>query len=195
MPSDKLADWLEGEGAHHDIVQWATPFAEDFERAWSECPRADWLLAIAARLGFERPALVRAAAACARTAHADLASPDPTTLNALELCESWARGETGAEECRRVAAELERKLPPDPLLAVVQGAAHAALLSIDEPQAASVAAANAAQAALYGADDCAMMALLSYAQKQCAACVRQEVGTEAIRARWLDRLSSAVSSP
>jgi len=195
MSAHTLADWLESEGAHHDIVQWAGSFAEDFERAWIECPRADWLLAIAARLGFERSALVRAAAACTRTAHADLTTADPPTLRALELAESWARGEADAEQCRRVAAELERQLAPEPLLAVVQGAAHATLLSVDDALAASVAAANAAQAALYGADDCAMMTLFRYAQKQCAECVRHEVATDAIVARWRDRLSSGASSP
>jgi hypothetical protein len=195
MPSTGLAGWLETEGAHHDIVAWAAGFGDDFERAWHECPRADWLLAIAARLGFDRRSLVRAAAACTRTAHADLVTPDPPTLRALELAESWARGEAAAEECQSAAAELERAAPPDPLVAVLQGAAQATLLSIEDPHAASVAAANAAQAVLYGADDCAMMALLSYAQKQCAAHVREAVDFEALALRWRDRLSSGASSP
>jgi len=194
MPSTELAQWLESEGAHHDIVHWASGFGDDFDRAWNECPRADWLLAVAARLGVERRSLVRAAAACTRTAHADLATPDPTTLRALELAEGWARGDVAAEECRSLAAELERATPSEPLIAVLQGAAQATLLSIEDPQAASVAAANAAQSVLYGADDCAMMALLSYAQKQCAAHVREAVDLEALRALWRNRLSSAASS-
>lgn len=165
------------------MVQWATAYGDDWQRLWAECPRGDWLLALGARLGVERPRLVLAAAAAARTAFDSMPEGEARPLRAIELAEAWARGEASASACRERAVELERFSPPDPALAAVAAAAHAALVAVDDADAAAGAAANAAQAALFGAGDCALLSLLAYAQRETADRVREHVPFELVAAR------------
>jgi hypothetical protein len=156
-------------------VTWATRFGDDWERAWNECPRGDWLLAIAARAGVDRKKLVLAAAASARTALDSLPPGENRPLSAIEAAERWASGSGSEEECEKSARSLNGIVFSDPASAASNAAAHAAALSVRDPDAASVAASNAAQAAIHGVDDCAMMALLSYAHRTCADHVRAHV--------------------
>jgi hypothetical protein len=176
-----LSDWLKGENAHNDIVEWARPFGEDWERAWNECPRGDWLLAMAARARVDEKRIVLAAAACARQAleHVDPAESRP--LRAIETAEAWANGSVSAEACRALATELDRMSVDDPALACAFAAAHAALASIDAPEHAAGAAANAVQSAMMLAADCALMSILSYAQKATASEARAQLPYALIR--------------
>ncbi|MCC6663193.1 MAG: hypothetical protein IT375_05575 [Polyangiaceae bacterium] len=180
MPRPPLADWLKARGAHNDLVTWSAAFDDDWQRFWQECPRGDWLLSLAARLGVERPRLVRAASAAARTALEGLPESEPSPRAALELAEAWADGQASAEACRARSLELERYSPPDPALAAVGAAALSALMTVEDPDSAAGAAANAAQAALFGAGDCALLSLLSYAQRQTAERVREHLPFEAV---------------
>ena len=170
-----LAKWLEQQGAQNDIVDWARAFGEDWERAWHECPRGDWLLAMASRVGVERTALVLAAAACASSALDCLPESEQRPRNAVETAIRWARGEAEIDELRRAAAEAEQAEVPDPAVAVAIASAHAAASAADLPEHAAAAAANAAQAALLGVADCAMLSALSHAQQSCADRVREQI--------------------
>ena len=53
-------------GACDEMLEWVGE--RDGATAWRECPRGDWLLWHAARVGCDRRALVRAAADCAEMA-------------------------------------------------------------------------------------------------------------------------------
>lgn len=186
MPSGHLtripfADWLKAENAHNDIVEWARSFGTDWERAWNECPRGDWLLAVAARARVAQKPIVLAAAACARQAleHVDPAERRP--VDAIETAERWAAGEASAETCRRLALELDQVSVDDPAVACAFAAAHATLACIEAPEHAAGAAANAVQSAMLVAADCALMSILSYAQKTTATEARAHLPYELIR--------------
>jgi hypothetical protein len=180
-PAIPLFEWLKVESAQSDIVEWARPFGEDWERAWNECPRGDWLLAMAARAKVDEKRIVLAAAACARQAleHVDPAESRP--LSAIETAEAWANGQATAEACRALASELDGMRVDDPALACAFAAAHAALASIDAPEHAAGAAANAVQSAMMVAADCALMSILSYAQKATASEARAHLPFALIR--------------
>lgn len=160
------------------MVAWATAYGDDWERLWAECPRGDWLLGLAARAGVARQRLVLAAVAAARTAFDPASEIGELPRGALELAEAWAAGRASAEECRARALALEKATPPDPALAAIVQACQAALLAIEDPSAAAGAASGAAEAALFGAGDCALMPLLSFAQRETAAKVREHVPFE-----------------
>src|SRR5687768_15552986 len=90
-PAASLADWLQRNGAARDVVEWAAPFGADAERAWNECPRGDWLLAIAARANVPLEPLVTAASACARVALDYVDTTEARPQEAIEAAERWAR--------------------------------------------------------------------------------------------------------
>src|SRR5688572_16379844 len=100
--------WLEREGANADLVEWSRPYGAELDRLWSACPRGDWLLALAVRLGAERKLLVGAACGCARLALAYLPEDEPRLHAALRAAEAFGAGQLAAEACtdeRRHAAE------------------------------------------------------------------------------------------
>lgn len=169
-----VAERLRSLGAHHDLVSWAGEHA-DWRGLWEACPRGDWLLAIAARLGAERPVLVRAACACARLALDQLPDDLEAPRRALEAAEGWARGQGDAGACQLAADRAEESAGSagDPAAQAAAMACVAAARSVADPQAAPTAAAAAAQAAVFDAGDCAMMSALRYAQAECAERVRR----------------------
>ncbi len=177
-----LADWLEEHGAHHDVVSWARPFGAEWERAWRECPRGDWLLGLAARREVDRRALVRAARACAELALEYVPDDEARPRDALAAIERWLGGEDDAQARARLAEAVERAIDeaPDPAVAAATTAAFAALRAIDAPDDAAGAAAACVQAAVMDAGECAMMSALGYAQHTCAERVREHVPFEAV---------------
>ena len=84
-----------------DAKQWASGYA-DADEAWAACQRGDWMLWYAARAGADRRLLVRAACACARLALPH--TSDPRVLAAIEVAESWARGEATRDQVRSAAS-------------------------------------------------------------------------------------------
>lgn len=170
-----LWTWLEGEGAHSDVVEWARPYGADWERAWSECPRGDWLLGLAARREVAREALVRAARACAELAMDYVPDDEGRPHEALAAIDRWIAGDGASREETCRAAERAIDEAPDPAVAAAATAAFAALRAIDAPEEAPAAAAAAVQAAVLDAGDCAMMSALGYAQRTCADRVREHV--------------------
>jgi len=181
---DEVWRWLEDAGAHHDVVTWAKPFGADFERAWRECPRGDWLLGIAARAGADRAAIVRGAIECARFALEYLPDGEPRPAAALDAAGAWLDGADDPAARRRALADVEAAIDaaPDPAVAAAASAALAALSSVDSPDDAPGAVSGAVQAALMDAGDCAMMSAAAYAQQTCADHVRAHVPTPAFDA-------------
>ncbi|RLB47375.1 MAG: hypothetical protein DRJ42_25560 [Deltaproteobacteria bacterium] len=183
-----FADWLAAEGAHNDLVSWVRASGGDVGAVWDACPRGDWLLAMAARLGAEPRALVLAASAAARTAFELLPDEESRPAAALVALEAAVRAadatntDAGGPEpegraseelqAHRAAVEAMAASAPDPTVNVIAEAVLAAITSLEEPGAAAGAAALAAQASVFDAGDCAMMAALGYAQEMSAKAVR-----------------------
>ncbi|MCA9599889.1 MAG: hypothetical protein KC776_41570 [Myxococcales bacterium] len=178
--AETVALWLEGAGAHHDVVSWAEAYGADFRAAWDACPRGDWLLGIAARVGVERPRLVAAAASAARTALDCVPADELRPEHAVSVAEAWARGEASEGDVRAAADAVAAAAPPDPAVAAAAMAAHAAALSATDPEAAPLAAVHAAEAALLGVPDCAMLSALSHAHASAADAVRRHVPFEVV---------------
>jgi hypothetical protein len=180
-----VATWLARLGAHRDVVDWAEPFGMEWERAWAECPRGDWLLGIAARTAVEPSALVRAACACARLAQDYV--PDEAGLGVLDRAladaESWAgrRGPIGP--LTALADELERAAEgaPYPAAASALLAASAATRAAATPEAAASAASLAVEAAVLAAGECGMMSALGFMQRKTADAVRTHVPRQLVR--------------
>jgi len=137
-PCREAVDWIE---AHPGMT---------FERAWAECPRGDWMLWIAARLGVERKTLVLAACACARLALKFVKPGEERPLRCIETTERWARGEaTIVEVCTARAAATAAT----PAAYAAYAAAYAATPAAYAADAATDAAAYAAYAATYATAD------------------------------------------
>lgn len=180
-----LWKWLEEHGAHHDVVEWARPYGDAWERAWIECPRGDWLLGLAARGGAERAAIVRAARACAELALDYVPDDEARPRDALGAIDRWLDGSDDAGARSHTCASVERAIDeaPDPAVAAAAMAAFAALRAIDAPDEAPSAAAASVQAAVLDAGDCAMMSAMGYAQQTCAERVREHVPFASIEPR------------
>lgn len=174
---ETVASWLESKGAHHDVVEWARPFGDAWERLWSECPRGDWMLGIAARGGVARADLVRAASACARLALDQVPDGEARPAEAIARAEAYARGEDDADARAEATEAVEAAIDgaPDAATAAAAMAALAALRTIESAADAPLAAASAVQAAVLDAGDCAMMSALGFAQHACAERVREAI--------------------
>lgn len=172
-----IAERLSMLGAQHDLVSWAAAYGDDWRALFTACPRADWLLGLAARLGCAREALVRAAVGCTRVGLAYLPASRTDVEAALHVAERWTRGEASADSCDAARAQLEKfwLMTEDPAADSVVQAAIATLASIADPDAAAHAAACIAQAAVLAAGDCAMASALRFTQESCADAVRAEL--------------------
>ena len=190
-----VAAWLRKAGAHHDVVQWAEGFGDDWQGAWEQCPRGDWLLGMAARLEVERHYLVEGACRCARLALLYVPEEERRPEQALATAEAWCQRRAETLECweqKAQVASLGREAADDPAMQAATSATIAALDAIEEPDAAAAAAACAIQAAVLDAGDCAMMAALRFTQQRCAQLVRESIPDWHVleRARALRALST-----
>lgn len=190
---DSVAQWLRAQGASNDLVVWAQPFEADFARLWSDCPRGDWLLALAVRLSADRQPLVLAATRCARCSLVSVTEDEERPGAALDVAEAWARGQADsarvAEQRALLAAALAAADDPGSGAAVI--AASAALEAIEQPEAAVNAAAFAVQAAVLDAGDCALLEALRFAQYETAECVRATITSSDAERWWQERRSAA----
>ena len=91
-----IQDWLDREDtkwdATTDVVAWAEAYGSDLERAWAECPRADFLMAIAGACAIEPELIVRASSAAAREAVTLLPVKVAFPRKAVHLAESYRVG-------------------------------------------------------------------------------------------------------
>src|SRR5262245_34769332 len=95
IPLNKL---LQSFAACDQAVAWAD--ARDWQAAWDECDRGDWLLWIAARLGVERRTVVWAACKCARLALRHIPNGEKRPLKAIQTAEAWCKGKATIEQVR-----------------------------------------------------------------------------------------------
>ena len=165
-------------------MTWAESYDTDFQRAFAECPRGDWLLAIAVRAGVAREQRSMAAAACARLGleWLDDAAEASQALDSLEAC---ARGKLHWDELPTQVERLKARELPDPASSTALSAVALALESAAEPDAAALVPSTVVQAAMFAVADCAIMSLLRHTQLQCAEAVRKHIAFEAI-ARGLE---------
>lgn len=168
-----VASCLADHGAYRDLVAWCEPFGDDWNAAWSACPRGDWLLAIAAsQQDVDRRSLVLAACACARLA---LDAIDHEAAKAaLDACEAWARGDGELASLERAASALGRAFDRsvDPVEQTTLAAAISALSSRDQPREAPSAAGNAVQANVLATGECAFEPVVRYVHARSAELVR-----------------------
>lgn len=180
--------WLEAHGAQRDVLDGlrdlaggdAAPRAR-WETLWRECPRGDWMLGIAAKLGVDRRPLVLAAVACAEGVLDQAESPRAREL--LDAARSWARGEaTDADVAART-----RALDAEPARGPAEDAAHRAALAVgygvEDPAVLAAAASSAAEATLFATLDCGMPLVLGYAHAKTAEAVRAAVRFEMLMAQ------------
>lgn len=177
--TESVARRLEALGAHRDVVAYAEAFDDDGARFWAECPRGDWLLAIAIRAGAQREATARAAVAVLALALEHL--PDDDALARRALARLGSR--TSSDEPEFLAGDaaeldaLDRAAAeaPDPAVSLARQAIAlcARTLELDGAlEDLAIVPALLAQAAALDAGDCAMMAAASYAQRRSAELVR-----------------------
>lgn len=169
-----VAAWLRREGASEDVSGWAAAFGADLPALWASCPRSDWMLAIAARLGVAPPRLREAARSVVVLALDVLPDGDPAAQLLSDLS-------AHADDALSVLAEeLEARSgePMDP-------AVSAALLAIacvarihTSPEAGAMAAALTSQALVLDAGDCAMLSVLGWSQRTSADRVRAILSAE-----------------
>lgn len=171
--------WLAAAGAQADLVDFARPYTA-FAQLWEECPRGDYLLAMAVRLGVETPLLVQAACACAELALVHLPEADERPRAALAAASAWSRGQLSAELCTGHKSALAQLLEAagDPAAGAAAVAVLSALDAISEREACVNAAASAAQAAVFAAGDCAMIEALRFTQRRSARSVREAIPAE-----------------
>ncbi len=85
-----------------DALEWAET-QPSLDAAWATCPRGDWMLWYAARIGVPRQRLVWVACQCARLALPFAAASD-TPRQTIETAEAWTRGEASLADVRAAAA-------------------------------------------------------------------------------------------
>lgn len=158
--------WLSAHHAQRDVLDGLARF-EDWESLWRECPRGDWLLGIAERLGAEHTYLVRAALACARVA-------DEAPAPLLDLCQRWLDGDATSAEVNAATDALERALgaAPDPASEAAMRAALAVGMGIADRGVLSSAPAAAVESVMMASIDCGFELAMRWAQDKCAAAVR-----------------------
>lgn len=172
--------WLRASGAQSDVIDGLARYASDWSTLWSECPRGDWLLGIAARLGVEHVLLVRAAVACAKVtsdlAHADARLAQPFS-RVLDVADRWARGGAAADEVARETQALERAMSSagDPVTEAAARAALAVGLGVADRDVLASAPAAAAEAQMMATMDCGLAMAARWAHDKCASAVRAAI--------------------
>ncbi|NLE47666.1 MAG: hypothetical protein GX614_04645 [Sandaracinaceae bacterium] len=157
-----LRRWLEGLGAHQDVIEFFAPYGSDFIQAYRDLDRGDWLLGLASRLVDDRGALVRAAAAVARVAESalDRDRVGGEAIELIEAAEDWAALRRNGEELVAKADALEKRAEEleDPRHRFTLLAASSAARSAADPEAAPMTAYYVMEALLaaHGGEDDAM---------------------------------------
>jgi hypothetical protein len=130
---------LEGEDVT-GLARWAASVGEDRRRLWQECPRPEWLLALAVAAGVERSLWQRAACDCVREAVFRL-DADEVLLDLLVVAEHGIAGELEAED--RQAAQTEARERVNALGAADDDPLYWATLAVDEAVATGTLATAA----------------------------------------------------
>jgi hypothetical protein len=180
-------------GACKSALKWARTQDNPLD-AWRACPRGDWLLHLAVRLGGEHRAVVLAACTCAK-----LGLPytrDERPLQAILMTEAWILGDKtitaqdmrdAAKECDDAAgyAECFAQHAAASAAYAAMYATIAALPGKTPKGAAGDAAAAVAEAAADAAPNRADGdAARVFVQQACANIVRSKIDEDAIMRLW-----------
>jgi len=95
----RVREALERLGLDEELLDWADTHGDDLAEAWASCPRGDWLLRIALRVGVDRRLVVRAAALCVSPTLRLLPSNEQRPALALTAAQRWCEGETNDAAC------------------------------------------------------------------------------------------------
>lgn len=161
--------WLTAHEAQRDVLDGLARFAT-WESLWAECPRGDWLLAIAERIGVEHTHLVRAAVACAR-----VADPDANARHLLELVEGWLSGTKTAGEIAVATGALEAALASaaDPATEASLRASVAVGMGVADRKVLPSAPAAAVESIMMASIDCGFALAMRWAHDKTATAVRE----------------------
>jgi hypothetical protein len=96
------------DGVDTRLTQWAAGEARSVGVAWATCPRAEWLLRIAASLGLPRREVILAAAAVVEPLHPYL-SPDAEVVRALAAVARFIDGSGRSADCWAAAYGLSQR--------------------------------------------------------------------------------------
>ncbi len=179
--------WLRAHGAQGDVIDGLTRFAADWPTLWRECPRGDWLLGIATKLGVGHADLVRAAIGSARVAQ-DLAAADAHVAqafaHALDAADRWTRGDASDADVATATRVLEAAsaAASDPAIEAAARAALAVGLGVADPDVLASAPAAAAEAQMIASMDCGLEMAMRWAHDKCASAVRAAIPWEAAEA-------------
>jgi hypothetical protein len=172
--------WLRASGAQADVVDGLARYAKDWPTLWSECPRGDWLLGIAVKLGVDHTAAVRAAIGCAKIS-ADLVGTVPAIAQlfaqVLDAATRFADGAASADEVARATKDLERAMTaaPDPVTDAAARGALAVGLGVADRDVLPSAPSAAAEAQMMSSIDCGYELAMRWAHDKCAAAVRAAI--------------------
>lgn len=122
-PTETLLGRLNVEGA---AIEWARAEARSVGVAWATCPRADWLVDLAARLEVDRRLVVRAASDCVALA-LPLAASEPLARDAWATARRWVEEKATSAECWADGAAVREAAEP---YAESQPSTAAALLAV-----------------------------------------------------------------
>lgn len=174
--SDPFA-FLAQEGAQRDVVEGLRKIGSDWKTLWTDCPRGDWLLGIAVRLGVDRHALVRASIGCARTAVDLFEGPEARAV--LDVADRWTRGEATDADVASAKRDLDAasKRIVDPSVdAAARSALAVAMGIVDrDTDVLPSAAAFAAEATLVSTIDCGLEMAMGWAHGKTADAVRTAI--------------------
>lgn len=165
-------EWLRQNGAQGDVLDGLQRF-HDWRSLWVECPRGDWLLGIASRLGVDHVLLVRAALECARLVDRTALSNPAAVDEVLSVVARWVEGEATVEDVAAATRTLEASPPPSTATGDAAGRAVLAVgLGVCDPEVLVMAAAAVAESVIVSAMDCGLELAMRWAHDQCASRVR-----------------------
>lgn len=182
MLGDPIA-WLEENGAQRDVVDGLRESARDWSSLWRTCPRGDWLLGIATRIGIDHVMLVRAAVGCARTGVDYYDGPEAKQL--LAIAARFCEGAASADDVAAATRVLEGAVAKvsDPSADAAARAALAVGMGVADREVLASAPAFAAEATIVATIDCGMELAMGWAHRACAEAVRAAIPWEVVEAR------------
>ena len=177
MQIDEAIATIESYGPCPEAIVWLRT-QPDFETAWANCQRGDWMLWLLGRLCRtieDRKILVRTACACARLSLQYVPPDEQRPRIAIETAEAWANRMAGVTigDVRNAAHAAHAAYA-----AYVAYVADAASVAAVYASYASVAAAYA-----YDAASAASYAASQHVLAQCAEIVRKHYATPGLKER------------
>lgn len=186
MLGDPIA-WLEANGAHRDVLDGLRTCSRDWRSLWRDCPRGDWLLGIAVRIGVDHASLVRAAIGCARTSLDRFEGGEAAAL--LDVAARFTTGDASEADVAIATRALDVAAAKvgDPSADAAARSAQAVGLGIvaldgsgrGDPETLVSAAALAAEATIVATMECGLELAMGWAHRACADAVRSAIPWEA----------------